>query len=150
MADDSDNTETQVDQQEPQLIDREPQLIDKAPQVPEKIGQIPLLDDVVYNTSLPFAKPKPRPRQPEVDDEHAPRATDLFGGSPDTAISGPYSSGYDAKDMDAVASRLRTGTERVVDNLVAEYSQEIVGRLRQELTTLLDELNDNPPKQDPE
>ena len=140
MADEPENTNSQLDERS------------ERKQVPptEKTGQIPLLDDVVYNTSLPFAKPKPQPRPATPMEENAPRPTDLFGGSPDTATTGPFSAGYDAEDMDAVASRLRNGTERVVDNLVAEYSQEIVGRLRKELTTLLDELNDNEPKPDSE
>lgn len=140
MADEPDNTNSQLDERP------------ERKQVPpgEKTGQIPLLDDVVYNTSLPFAKPKPQPRPATLVEENAPRPTDLFGGSPETATSGPFAASYDAKDMDAVAAKLRNGTEQVVDNLVAEYSQEIVGRLRKELTTLLDELNDNEPKPDSE
>ena len=41
-------------------------------------------------------------------------------------------------------------TEQMVDELVAEYSQEIVKRLREELTSLLDELQENPSDTDPE
>jgi hypothetical protein len=118
--------------------------------ISDKTGQIPLLDDVVYNTSLPFAKPRPRPPKPELQAQNIPRATDLFGGSPDTAVEGPMSPQYEAKDMDQAAEKLRGSTEQMVDNLVAEYSQEIVSRLKQELTSLLDELDDKPPRQDPE
>lgn len=57
---------------------------------------------------------------------------------------------YEARDMDQAAEKLRGSTEQMVDNLVAEYSQEIVSRLKQELTSLLDELEDKPPQQDPE
>ena len=112
-----------------------------------KPGQIPLLDDVVFNTELPFPRSaaKTRKAKPErAVDENAPRPTDLFGGSPETAQSGPLSADYAAKDMD----ELRNSTEEMVDNLVAEYSQQIVSRLRQELTSLLEELDE--PKPDPE
>lgn len=112
----------------------------------EKTGQIPLLDDVVFNTSLPFPKPKPRPQKKELQEQNIPRATDLFGGSPETAVSGPYSPTYEAEDMDEATAKLRNSTERVVDNLVAEYSQEIVSRLREELTSLLEELDDKAAK----
>lgn len=37
-------------------------------------------------------------------------------------------------------ARLRAGADRMVEDLVREYSQEIVSRLRDELTALLDEL----------
>ena len=108
-----------------------------------KTGQIPLLDDVVFNTELPFPKPKvKRPKPEQVSDENAPRPTDLFGGSPETAQEGPLSPQYEARDLDG----LRTSTEQMVDDLVAEYSQEIVKRLREELTTLLDDLNENDKK----
>ena len=112
----------------------------------EKTGQIPLLDEVVFNTSLPFPKPKPRPQKPELQEQNIPRATDLFGGSPDTAVSGPYAPTYEAEDMDEATTKLRQSTERVVDNLVAEYSQEIGSRLREELTSLLEELDDKATK----
>ncbi len=121
-----------------------------------RTGQIPLLDDVVLDTELPFPKPKlPNKAQtaesealesetPESKNEPlpVPRPTDLFGGSPGTAQSGPLASSYDARDLD----KLREDTEQMVDHLVAEYSKEIVSRLKQELnqelTSLLDDLND--------
>lgn len=49
-------------------------------------------------------------------------------------------SGMDSKGIDRQAI-LRTGAELMVDNLVKEFSQEIVKRLRRELTSLLDELD---------
>lgn len=112
-------------------------------------AQIPLLDDVVYNTSLPFSKPKPLPKAPLPVDENAPRATDLFGGSPDTAQSGPLSPNYQAEDVDATTKAVRSRTDRVVDTLVAEYSTEIIERLRDELSAVLDDLKLNDLKQDP-
>lgn len=123
-------------------------------------GQIPLLDDVVFDTEFPFTKPKtskstlntstaaadplpssalPSSPSPLEAEQAIPRATDLFGGSPDTAQSGPMSPSYQATDLD----NLRNTTEQMVDSLVAEYSAEIVSRLKQELTTLLDDLQDS-------
>lgn len=146
MADERHSPESE-DQNNPESAES---AAESGPKPSEKTGQIPLLDDVVYNTSLPFAKPKPRPPKPELQAQNIPRATDLFGGSPDTAVEGPMSPQYEARDMDQAAEKLRGSTEQMVDNLVAEYSQEIVSRLKQELTSLLDELEDKPPQQDPE
>lgn len=108
-------------------------------------AQIPLLDDVIFNTALPFTKPKaPTRAKPPVDQE-APRATDLFGGSAETAQSGPLSKQYEAEDIDEATTQVRDRTSRVVDTLVAEYSKEIVERLRDELTAVLEDLNQDPP-----
>lgn len=103
-------------------------------------AQIPLLDDVVFDTELPFPKPQARPRRKPAADENAPRATDLFGGSPETAQAGPLSNHYEAEDVDETTRQVRTSTDRVVEHLVAEYSHEIVERLRDELTAVLDDL----------
>ncbi|MFT5928198.1 MAG: hypothetical protein ACJAX5_002094 [Patiriisocius sp.] len=78
-------------------------------------GQIPLLDDVVFNTELPFLKAKPR-------------ATDLFGGSLQTAQSGPLPNHYDAVENDKTSQRVKERTDRVVE------------RLRNELTAVLEDL----------
>ena len=51
------------------------------------------------------------------------------------SMSGTESKGIDRQSV------LRAGAELMVDNLVKEYSQEIVKRLRKELSSLLDELN---------
>jgi hypothetical protein len=108
-----------------------------------KTGQIPLLEDVVFNTELPFPKPKATlPNTEPLVEENAPRPADLFGGSPDTAQTGPLP----PDDMEG----LRRSTEQMVNELVAEYSQEIVKRLREDLTSLLDELQENPSVTDPE
>jgi len=111
-------------------------------------AQIPLLDDVVFNTELPFPKPKARPRAKPLVDKNAPRATDLFGGSAETAQSGPLSNRYEAEDLDAATRQARANTGRVVDHLVAEYSHEIIERLRDELTAVLVDLKTEP-KQEP-
>lgn len=140
MAKDQDS----VDQESPQREESpqqesssdEPSLVSPSSQN----GQIPLLDDVVFNTALPFPKPKPAARQKPPHDKNAPRATDLFGGSPETAQAGPLSNHYDAVDIDKTTRQVKDRTDRVVDSLVAEYSYEIVERLRNELTAVLEDL----------
>jgi hypothetical protein len=111
-------------------------------------AQIPLLDDVIFNTSLPFPKPKSRPKATAAADDNAPRATDLFGGSSETAQSGPLSPNYAADDIDARTQTARSSTDRVVDNLVAEYSVEIIERLRDELSAVLNDLKPESPISD--
>ena len=113
---------------------------------PSKNGQIPLLDDVVFNTELPFPKPKPPARQKPLHDENAPRATDLFGGSPETAQSGPLSNHDDSVDIDKITQQVKDRTDRVVDSIVAEYSHEIIERLRNELTAVLEDLRPELPE----
>lgn len=108
-------------------------------------AQIPLLDDVVFNTALPFPKPKARQKVPPKIDQNAPRATDLFGGSPETAHLGPLSLHYKADDIDARTTAVRSRTDRVVDTLVAEYSTEIIERLRDELSAVLNDLKQDSP-----
>ena len=121
-------------------------------------GQIPLLDDVVFNTQLPFPKPRSRAgshsgpnaaKKSEAElafEANAPRATDLFGGSAETAQAGPLSRSYHAEDIDAQTQAARDRTSRVVDTLVAEYSVEIIERLRDELSAVLDDLKQDPSK----
>ena len=110
----------------------------------EKIpAQIPLLDDVVFNTSLPLATPPRRRRPKSPQSESIPQATDLFGGSPETARNGPFSTSYDAYDLTEEKRQVKAKASTVVDSLVKEYSVEIVQRLRDELSSLLDELDDD-------
>lgn len=129
--------ENHSENEETALSDKEND--EKTPQT----GQIPLLDDVVFNTELPFPKPrKSRPNRSAKDStppENTPRPTDLFGGSAETAQTGPHSPDYEAKDLD----ELRANSEEMVDHLVAEYSQEIVSRLKKELSSLLDDLDEH-------
>lgn len=108
-------------------------------------AQIPLLENVVFNTSLPLKTPARIAKPSLAPGESAPRPTDLFGGSPETALSGPLSSKYQALDIDEERRKVKSQASRVVDSLVEEYSAEIVRRLKDDLTTLLDELDtDNP------
>jgi len=73
--------------------------------------------------------------------ESVPRPTDLFGGTPETATLGPLSAQYQAHDIDGKKTKVKAQASQVVDALVEEYSTEIVRRLKDELTTLLDELD---------
>jgi hypothetical protein len=65
----------------------------------------------------------------------------LFGGTPETATLGPLSAQYQAHDIDGKKTKVKAQASQVVDALVEEYSTEIVRRLKDELTTLLDELD---------
>ena len=104
-------------------------------------AQIPLLEDVVFHTSLPLKAPTRKAKPSLGPGESAPRPTDLFGGTPETAVSGPLSPDYPATDIDQERTKVKSQASRVVDSLVEEYSAEIVRRLRDDLTTLLDELD---------
>ena len=101
-------------------------------------AQIPLLEDVIYNTSLPFP-PQLRRREPEEDASKIPLVTDLFGGTPKTATAGPYSVGYKAESI--TSAKIKQQTSQMIDTQVQEYPEEIVRRLRDELSAILDELD---------
>ena len=102
-------------------------------------AQIPLLEDVIYNTSLPFPRHPRRKKSDLTKQVKPPMTTDLFGGSPQTATSGPYSANYEAESL--ISAKVKEHTSQVLDSLVQEYSEEIVRRLRDELSTLLDDLD---------
>ncbi|MFT7688243.1 MAG: hypothetical protein ACI9FB_003605 [Candidatus Azotimanducaceae bacterium] len=106
----------------------------------EHPAQIPLLEDVIYNTSLPFpAQPRRRKLDVIEDPSKVPRVTDLFGGTPETATAGPYSASYDAESIES--ARIKQQASQMIDTLVQEYSEEIVRRLRDELSSILDDLD---------
>ncbi|MBL4681098.1 MAG: hypothetical protein JKY88_10315 [Pseudomonadales bacterium] len=112
-------------------------------------AQIPLLEDVIYNTSLSFT-PQPKLKKPSqaLDAASAPQITDLFGGSPETASSGPFSRHYEAESVES--AKIKQHTSHVIDSLVQEYSEEILRRLRDELSTILDDLSLDPQPKPPE
>jgi len=113
-------------------------LKEKAFKTGENPVQIPLLEDVIYNTSLPFP-PQSRRRKAEEDASKIPLVTDLFGGMPKTATAGPYSVSYKAESI--TSAKIKQQTSQMIDTLVQEYSEEIVHRLRDELSAILDELD---------
>jgi hypothetical protein len=151
LADDSDNLENEgngpiepesIDEKDVTLASEPDQNLISAP------SQIPLLNNIVFNTSLPLKPPRKKVNPSLGPGEAAPRPTDLFGGTPETAADGPLSAQYEAHDIDADRTKVKAQASRVVDSLVQEYSTEIVRRLKDELTTLLndldgDELDDN-------
>ena len=104
-------------------------------------SQVPLLDNIVFNTSLPLKVTTKKPKPSLRPGESVPRPTDLFGGTPETATLGPLSAQYQAHDIDGKKTKVKAQASQVVDALVEEYSTEIVRRLKDELTTLLDELD---------
>ena len=100
-------------------------------------SQIPLLDNIVFNTSLTLKVTTKKPKPSLGPDESVPRPTDLFGGTSETATLGPLS----AQDIDSKRTKVEAQASQVVHALVQEHSTEIVRRLKDELTTLLDELD---------
>ena len=129
-------------------------------------SQIPLLEDV-FNASLPNPAP-PKRRRAEDHNETvttAAQTADLFADPAATASkasqSDIYSATLDPKTVDpetldpetldeetveAVKGKLRQKTESIIDSLVEEYSVEILRRLRNELTSVLDDLENLDPK----
>ncbi len=100
-------------------------------------AQIPLLDDIVDDGEVqPPRRHKRAPRKRSARDHalnlHAPQTRDLF----DTREQPEDVPGDDNVDH-AARAELRAKADRVVDDLVAEYSSEILSRLRAELTEQL-------------
>ena len=96
--------------------------------------QIPLLHDIVYDTSLPLkAPPRPkrqaRPLTSEHGPEYDPDTLDLFKPNP-------------------TREEIRAEADQIIEELVEEYSREIIDRFREELTPqlhgLLDDLDTGP------
>ncbi|HIG39814.1 MAG: hypothetical protein ABGY96_11135 [bacterium] len=118
-------------------------------------AQIPLLEDVVFHTSLPIPDP---PRRRRANDHErqivAPQMPDLFSGSPETAGMKPPASTdpahlnrneSDEEITEGIKGELRQKTSTIIDSLVDEYSTEIVRRLRDELTSLLADMENKKP-----
>ncbi len=108
-----------------------------------EISQIPLLNEIVFDSSLPL-KPPPRPRTtstklPPGDHgpDYDPGTLDLFETS---------GSRFQSLVENQTEEELRAGASRMIDELVEEYSAEIMQRLREELTeqlgTILEDLTD--------
>lgn len=135
-----------------------------------KPAQIPLLEDVVEPPAPKPKRRRRRKEDYALDlDPDPPLTRDLFPADDKTRpaatserpqhLRWPSSTGEDAKQPSAPADstaeapeaaegkavedarqQLRARADRVVDDLVQEYSEEIIRRLREELTTLLDQL----------
>lgn len=108
-----------------------------------------------FDADLPESPASQAPDDRDHGVEDAPTdagdidVTALFDGAPVPASRVPWSVvdetfTVDAEPMESAEereARLRAGANRVVDNLVREYSEEIVRRLRDELSALLDDLD---------
>ena len=107
------------------------------------ITQIPLMEDLVYDSSLPL---KP-PRRPPTKDVQPTRINYSPNYDPDTIDL--FEDGKGEPDIqldDSIAVELRQSADHLIDELVDEYSAEIGRRLRAELTeqltSILDDLDD--------
>lgn len=115
---------------------------------PNTPTQIPLLEDVVSDAKKPD-RVRRRPTKTNLDlnlNPAPPMTTDLFAD-----LIPPSSSGHGkASDANTVAdaaaeAAFREQAHQLVDRFVQEYSEEILRRLRSELTTLLDDLKSEDP-----
>lgn len=103
-------------------------------------SQIPLLEDVVNDlTVAPETVLKTTQRKkkitPDIDPLDKPLATDLFGDP-------IHSYALTTDNCDQIdEEKLHSQATQVVNSLVKEYSHEIVRRLRNELTSILNDLN---------
>lgn len=80
---------------------------------------------------------------PFIDDEPALSGTEL--DAVDESLLDEAVEAFEPESLERaspdIEAQLRAHADTVVDDLVREYSKEIIERLRQELTSLLDELN---------
>lgn len=108
-------------------------------------AQIPLLEGVVFHTHLPLpVRRRTKQKAPTGGEDHtnspAPVTNDLFGRPPDITLNKTSRS---TQDHELETEKIKEHAARVIDSLVQEYSTEIVRRLRDELTSLLDNLDLN-------
>lgn len=105
------------------------------------VTQIPLMNDLVFDESMPLRPPvkpgsRPKPRK-SYSPYYDPDTIDLF----DFNIEG------------AITEELRHNAEEVIEGLVSEYTSEIGRRLREELghqlASILDDLNHRDSAEDP-
>lgn len=109
-----------------------PGATDDASSIPED-KNVPLLNDVVFNADMPLRAPRSKP---ESEAGHGPDY------DPDTIDL------FENPDIASAEEELRLGAEKVIKDLVQEFSTEITGRLRSELTqqlkSILDDLDAAP------
>jgi len=97
----------------------------------------PLTHDLFpADDNKPAAKPE-RPRHLRWPSSRADAKRPA--ASADSAAKDPKAA--EGKAADTARQQLRARADQVVDDLVQEYSEEIIRRLRQELTALLDDLS---------
>lgn len=104
-------------------------------------SQIPLLEDVISDLTTHTehtikATPKKKKAIQEIDPLDKPLATDLFGDPIHSyAVNIENTHTIDPGELHSQASQ-------VIDSLVKEYSHEIVRRLHNELTSVLNDLTE--------
>ena len=104
----------------------------KDPPAPE---QIPLLEDVVLEARLMSSRPAKNRHSPRpVITQAKPRSTDLF---PEVMVLTGMNPPSD--------TALQSEAVKMADNLARIYSDEVIRKLRDELTLLLNELEGNSP-----
>lgn len=110
-----------------------------------EFSQIPLLNEIVFDSSLPLKAPsspkRPTPAQQDKDHgpDYDPDTLDLFEDS---------AARFQSFVNDHAEEELRAGANQMIENLVEEYSAEITRRLREELNdqlqAILEDLNTSP------
>ena len=112
---------------------------DSKPGIPE----IPLLNEIVFDSDMPAEPPTLRTRTSEADNEHGPDY------DPDTLdLFEEPAARLESLVGKFTEDELRAGADRMIENLVAEYSAEITRRLHDELSgqlkAILEDLNTSP------
>ncbi|MFT6433471.1 MAG: hypothetical protein ACJAVI_001513 [Candidatus Azotimanducaceae bacterium] len=104
-------------------------------------SQIPLLEDVISNLTVKTESAnktavKKKKATPDIDPLDKPLAMDLFGDPIHSYAVHTENTHYIDPD------ELHSQATQVVNSLVKEYSHEIVRRLRNELTSVLNDLTE--------
>ena len=116
--------------------------MDEEEQNPEPLTQIPLLEDMVFDSTLPLKppkRPKPEGKRIAYSPEYDLDTRDLFE---DELLEAEFGIDED------IADELRSSAEEIIDDIVDEFSEEFRMRLRSELTdqliSILEDLKDEP------
>lgn len=107
-------------------------------------SQTPLLEDVIHDLNTPSelaekSRRGKKPVTPDLDPLDKPLATDLFGDPiHSSAVNPDNASRMNEETLNAEATQ-------VVNSEVEEYSLEIVRRLHDDLSSVLNDLNEETP-----
>ena len=107
------------------------------------ISEIPLLNEIVFESGMPLQPPTKGAGADRTDNEHGPDY------DPDTLdLFEEPAARLQSLVKKFTEEELRAGADQMIENLVAEYSEEITHRLRDELSgqlkAILDDLNTSP------
>ncbi len=130
-------------------------MVDDEDEQEAKPSQIPLLDDVV-DEGVPKKRSRRRRREKNLDlnlEPDPPEIRDLFDDLDDledeVAALEKTPASEPAPSPVTDEPTLRAQADDVVERLVKEYAQDIIDRLRGELSQLLDELDEPEPAPSP-